>query len=87
MSNFQRCFPAARGRPNLLARGKGGREMPYYIPPPTWTTPDFFFLYKKSASLTQDQGLIYLFQKKLFREKTYHNRKDGDTLENAFERL
>ena len=83
MSNFQRCFPAARGRPNLLARGKGGREMSYYIPPSTWTTHDFFLLCKKS----QDQGLIYLFQKKLFREKTFHNRKDGNALENAFERL
>ena len=87
MSNFQRCFLAARGRPNPLARGKGGRAMPYYIPPSTWTTHGFFLLCKKSASLTPDQGLIYLFQEKLFREKTFDNRKDGNALENAFERL
>ena len=35
VSNFRRCFPAARGRPNPFARRRGRGAMPYYIPPST----------------------------------------------------
>ena len=56
MSNFQRCFPAARGQPNPLAR-RGGRAMPHYIKQST-ETYDFFLLHKKSASLSPDRELV-----------------------------
>ena len=56
VSNFQRCFPAARGQSNPLAR-RGGRAMPHYIKPST-ETHDFFLLREKSASLSLDRGLV-----------------------------
>ena len=46
VSNFQRCFPTAHGRPNPLARRREGRAMPYHMPPST-LTHDFFLLRKK----------------------------------------
>ena len=53
---FQRCFPASRGRPNPDGRrGACTRFTPYFIPPSTWTH-DFFLLNKTFISRTPDRA-------------------------------